>query len=115
MIKRIGILTKKPDLSTADFRDYWRNVHAPLIAAMPGVIAYRLNFVNDYGPHVGAELTQDDVDGIVEIWFKDRAGLDAAYATPEGQAALADIPNFIDRLTVFLAEERVIVGNETTA
>ncbi len=110
MIKRLGLLKKRPDLDVEAFRRYWLEVHAPLIAAMPGVRAYRQNHTVGSGPDVGAPLTEEPIDGVVEIWFDDEDAMKRAYASPEGERVLADIPNFIDRLTVFVMREHVITG-----
>ena len=36
MVKLIYCITKKPELSVEEFQRYWREVHAPIAAAIPG-------------------------------------------------------------------------------
>ncbi len=35
-------------------------------------------------------------DGVFEIWFDDLASMEVAFASPQGQAEIADGPNFFD-------------------
>jgi uncharacterized protein (TIGR02118 family) len=67
------------------FERHYRQVHAPLARALPGLRRYTLGrdvrMVRGDGPyHLVAELEWDDI-----------AALQAAFASPEGQAAAADI------------------------
>lgn len=39
MIKRFVILRKKPSMSVEEFRQYWKNVHGPLISKIPGLLS----------------------------------------------------------------------------
>jgi uncharacterized protein (TIGR02118 family) len=46
-------------------------------------------------------------DGIAEMWFESADAFQAALASPEGQAAMADLPNFCDlpKVQIFSVEE----------
>ncbi len=37
MTKAIFMLYRQPDMSGDEFRDYWRNMHGPIAAKMPGL------------------------------------------------------------------------------
>ena len=87
MIKRFVILRRKPGMSVKDFRTYWKTVHGPLIAKIPGLLKY-IQY------HVHSPVGVDDpIDGIAELWFKSEADQQAAYRTPEYQAVVEDEPN----------------------
>ena len=45
MIVRMGLLQKRPQLSTRDFRRHWREVHGTLAAQLPGLRRYHQNHV----------------------------------------------------------------------
>lgn len=67
------------------FERHYTEVHLPLAATIPGV------------RKVVATRTPDALGGgesalhrITELWFDDRAALEAAEATPEGRATVED-------------------------
>jgi uncharacterized protein (TIGR02118 family) len=70
------------------FRSYYEETHLPLAAKMPGLRGYR------YGFDVAAGEGESPYFCVFEGDFDDAATMDAAFASPEGEAALADIPNY---------------------
>jgi uncharacterized protein (TIGR02118 family) len=91
MIKLLGFLKRKDGMSVADFQAYWRDVHALMIAASPGLLRYIQS-------HACPEVYDDyppAFDGVAEAWFEDMAAFDAAVASPGWQAAIADVGNFM--------------------
>lgn len=102
MIKAVALLARKPELTHAEFVDYYENNHAKLIRnLLPQIVEYRRNYL-DRGTAIGADGAADpDFDVISEFVFADRAGYDAMLAThaqPEVAAAIeADEENFLDR------------------
>jgi uncharacterized protein (TIGR02118 family) len=96
MTKLIVFLTKRPDLTRDEFLRYWREVHGPLGAKMPGVRKYIQNHsVADSAPF----------DGVAEMWFDDTAAMHAAFASPESAPAAADAPNFAEKTQLMVVEE----------
>jgi uncharacterized protein (TIGR02118 family) len=69
-------------------REYFENTHIPLAAKLPGQRSMRYRF------EVAAAEGESPYFGVVEADFDDAEALGAAIASPEGQAALADIPNY---------------------
>ena len=110
MIVRMGLLRKRPDISTEDFRRHWRDMHGPLAAKMPGLRAYHQNHVIDK-----TQLAIDhdrgawDLDGISELWFDDRASMEHAIASDAYPPTVADSPNIMLSTTVIVAEQNVVV------
>jgi len=103
MAKVLILLHKRADLTTDEFRRYWRETHAPLGARLPGVRGY----VQD---HVLPGEGQMPCDGIAELRFDSPEAFQAALGSSEGQAALADVENFCDagRTQVVLVDEVII-------
>src|SRR5690349_8755707 len=104
MLKVILLLHRRPDLTREEFERHWLQVQRPLLLEMAGLRGLVLNRI------LGSlDGTPPAYDGIAETWFDSPEALQAAVATPAGQAALADRPNFLDtsRLQVFLIEETV--------
>ena len=111
MIKRISLITRKPELSREAFAEHWREIHGPLARPVPKVVRYVQNHIVDAGPaHPHLPKSGLAVDGIVEFWFESRADMDEAFATPEAQALFADGALFIDTVTSFIVEEHVVIG-----
>ncbi len=74
-------------MSVVEFRNYWKTIHGPLIAKIPGLLKY-----TQY--HVRSEEDEmDPIDGIAELWFKSEEDQKRAYSTPEYQAVVRDEPN----------------------
>ena len=109
MVKLIYCISKKPDMTVEEFQRYWREVHAPIAAAIPGVRRYVQSHVvpATYGGERGPGF-----DGAAELWWDDMDAMRAAMGTPQVQAALDDEKNFIDhtRVASFVTQENVVVG-----
>ena len=105
MIKLIATIHRKPGLSDEAFLRHWREIHVPLVARLPNLKGYVINPFLD---------TMDEVrpyDGIAELWFEDRAAFDRSMASPERDAARADLAEFTDlaRMTrAIVDEERIL-------
>jgi uncharacterized protein (TIGR02118 family) len=70
------------------FRDYYVTTHLPLVARLPGVLAWRYSF--------DVAATQGDTPyfAVFEAEFADAATMDAARASPQGQRVAADVANY---------------------
>ena len=81
MFKAMILLTRKPEMSRAEFRSWLLDEHAPLAATLPGIRRLTYNVV----------ATEDaSVDGIAELWFDSEEAFVAAYATEVGKTVAAD-------------------------
>jgi uncharacterized protein (TIGR02118 family) len=109
MIKRMSIIVRKPGLDDEAFREAWLR-HGELAKSMPGVRRYVQNHIVDRAQRGVHPRGDQQVDGFVEFWFDSVADLEAAFASPEGQALQADGRTFLSAVTTFLVEERPIVG-----
>lgn len=91
MLKFIVVLYRRPDLSLEQFRGILRGEHAALAESLPGLRRYVQNHVaRDAGRrHPGW-------DAVVELYWDDRASMEAAWSTPEGQRATAHLADFVD-------------------
>jgi len=87
MTKVLVMLHKRPDQSWEEFQRYWRETHGPIAQRIPGLRKYVQNHAGDRGsvPYAVAELYFDSPDALRE-----------AVASPEGQATLGDLGNFVD-------------------
>ncbi len=105
MVKVIVLLTRREGMSREEFARYWREQHLPLVAKLPGMRRLIANYVipDPNGP-------PPPYDGVAEDWFDDLQAHDAALASPQGQAVLADAPNFLDmsRFQLLVVEEEEV-------
>ena len=107
MIDIVFCLKRRPELSAAEFRRYWRDEHAPLVeshAETLGILRYSQHHTVDTPLtevlRAGRGCAPDHFDGMALISFDSLDALEAAAATPEGVAAgielLEDERRFID-------------------
>ena len=108
MIKLVYCIRKKPGLTDRQFFDYWKNVHGPIGARIPGL----RRLVQSHRLTLAGDTRAADFDGMAELWFDDLEALLAARQSEEWKASTADEANFIDhgKVAYFLAEEHVIAG-----
>ncbi|MBT8447491.1 MAG: EthD domain-containing protein [Gammaproteobacteria bacterium] len=106
MIKLVMCIGRHPDMTRAQFQDYWLNQHGPFFRKNVGAMRARkylqshtLDTPFNEGLRASRGL-QPEYDGVAEVWFDSEEDLQQALSTPEGEqltAALrADEENFID-------------------
>jgi uncharacterized protein (TIGR02118 family) len=101
MIKFMVVLVRRGDLDVAGFERYLAEVHGPLAEALPGLRGYSQNLVAP-----DPKRPRPAWDAIAELWFDDRAAMEAAWNSPAGAAASEDLARFADleRTTWSVAE-----------
>ncbi len=85
------IAVYKTPKDKAVFDRYYRETHAPLAKKIPGLKAYEIS----KGP-VAMPGGTSNVYLVACLTFDSMAALQAGLASPEGQAAAADLANFAD-------------------
>jgi uncharacterized protein (TIGR02118 family) len=102
MLKLVVLLRRREGMSLEEFERYWRERHLPLVAKIPRL--RRLVLSRVLPDPTGSPPV---FDAVVEDWFDDREALNAASASPEWAAVLADAPNLLDmaRLQLLVVEE----------
>lgn len=109
-IKRITFLKRSPSVSAETFQWEWLGPHADMVKTMPNVIGYNQNVILDRtlnGKSVG--YADFPFDGIVEFWFESKEKLEESFASPEYAVTSAHGKTFLDTMTTFLVEPKVIV------
>jgi uncharacterized protein (TIGR02118 family) len=97
MHKLLLMMKRRPGMGLAEFRHYYENQHVPLcMRYMQGAERYVRRYLE---PSPGFDEPEFDV--ITELWFKDRAAVDAIIAimARDGMPAdvIADEANLFDR------------------
>lgn len=104
MIKTVTILHRRADLTSDEFHQHWKTVHAALVLAMPRVRKY----VQCRPLEVPGR--EAPCDGVAEVWYDSVADFLATAASPEYARLLADERNFMgaktqDSLFVIVEED----------
>src|SRR5215471_19270026 len=107
MIRLTFVLRRKPGMTLAQFQDYWRNIHGPLVARH----AVTLNILRYVQVHTLDDPANQQLatsrgkmepayDGVAELWWTSREALASSFTSAAGQAAarelLQDESQFID-------------------
>ncbi len=101
-MKAIILLSRRDDMTHAEFLTWWFDEHAPLAAQLPGVRRIVFNAVD-------VDDSADDYDGVSELWFDSRADFDAAYASDLGRRVAADsMAHVRGRVRLFVDEHPVV-------
>lgn len=95
-------VARRPDLTHAQFVDYWRNRHAPLIRGCPQFTSQLVSYTQ-YDAHAGpADLAglfggSGKYDGVAVLRFRNRQALESAFASDDYINIIRpDEPNFVD-------------------
>ena len=106
MIKVLVLLRRPADWPRERFHRWWLDEHVPYVTPLPGLRKYRVCLVTGSTSHEG----YPPWDGIAELWFDDRAALEAAWASEAGVAALAHSRASHRERLVLIADEHAILG-----
>jgi len=107
MIKLVYCISKRSEFTDEQFFYYWKNVHGPIGARIPGL----RKLVQSRALPQGNDIRKPDFDGMAELWFDDIESLLAARNSPEWKASSEDEINFIDhnRVAYFISEEHQVL------
>jgi uncharacterized protein (TIGR02118 family) len=119
MIKLTFCLRRLSSMTRAEFQNHWRENHAPLVEKHKDALRFcRYAQIHTFEDDLGQALAEvrgapAPYDGVAEMYWENRADLDAAMTSAEGRAAgrelLADEKLFIDLAAspVWLGEEEI--------
>lgn len=98
MIRLTFVLRRKPGMSLAEFQQYWREVHGPLVAKHATTLnIFRYVQVHTLEDPVNDQLAgargtmEKPYDGVAELWWTSREALVSIYGEPAGQAAVKEL------------------------
>lgn len=101
---RVSVIYGTPT-DPAAFDAYYREVHIPLASKMQGLSRWTLTWAQ------GQDGDLDDtVYLIADLYAESKEAMDEVFASPEGQAAAADVPKFATGgSTLVFGEEEVVL------
>lgn len=112
MIKMILTIKRREGMSHEEFVRYQRDVHRPLLMAIPEARRYIRRFVVSY-PISAPDYSGPDYDSVVEGWFDSMEDMNALYFSDNFLEKVdPDHKNFMDLTTYgrIVAEEDVVIG-----
>jgi uncharacterized protein (TIGR02118 family) len=101
MIKVLGLLTRKPQLTPEQFVDHWLNIHGPLALGVPGIRRYVQSHITGSRTRPDIPETNVEVDGL--------ESLQRASATPEMKRLTDDGALFISQIKTYILDEKEII------
>ncbi|ALG74820.1 ethyl tert-butyl ether degradation protein EthD [Azospirillum thiophilum] len=110
MIKIILGFKRRQGMSLQEFKDYRRDVHAPLLFAIPEAKKIR-RFVVSY-PVSAPRFPEPSYDAVVEAWFDSLEDMNDLYFCENFRTKVdPDHANFIDLASVgrVISEEIVVI------
>ena len=112
MFKVYACLTKRSDLSTEAFVDYYENHHIPLVLSLaPMPMVYKRNYLVRDDP-ANREDPAIDFDVITELVWEDRSGFENWIAALGVEEVATDEAGFLDRsrTRAYVIDERRSAG-----
>jgi uncharacterized protein (TIGR02118 family) len=97
---------RRSDLSPESFHTYWRDVHGPLGAAIPGVRRYVQHHAIS---NLYANGREPSYDGVAQTWFDDLEAMRAAARTEERAATIDDGVHFIAAPSPFVVCTSIVM------
>jgi uncharacterized protein (TIGR02118 family) len=110
MVKNLGLIPRRPDLTRQAFREYYERRHAPL--ALKHLRCFRRYVRN----HVVASTpAEPSFDALSEFWYDSAADVDAVIAilnSPAGAVLRDDEAQFMDRagIRIVRVQESLLFG-----
>jgi uncharacterized protein (TIGR02118 family) len=111
IVRTVALLRRKDGMTFQEFDDYWRNVHAPLAAKVPGVVRYIQRHMVP-NPETGEPHNEFGIDGLVALDYESTEAMEVGWASEDGQRALQDVPNFLGKHFVVTLEDVIVTGDD---
>jgi hypothetical protein len=93
MVKQYAFIRRRPDLTHAQFDEYWHHPHGDPISLRLKTLEHYIH-TTPIQRGAGLDVPLTDWDGIVELWYESWDAADRLHEDPEMPAAVADQPNY---------------------
>jgi uncharacterized protein (TIGR02118 family) len=100
---RLTVLYGHPD-DPEEFQRYYREVHIPLARKMKGLKGWTIGLCE-----AAQRGEKPPYYMIVGLYAESRQAMEDILASPEGQATVADVPNFATGGVTFLYDEEEVL------
>jgi uncharacterized protein (TIGR02118 family) len=102
----LAFVKRRPDLAPEAFHSYWRDVHGPIGALVPGVRRYVQHHAV---PDLYARGREPVYDGVAQTWFDDLEAMRAAAGTEQLAATVDDQRHFMTTASPFVVCTSVVM------
>jgi uncharacterized protein (TIGR02118 family) len=111
MVKVVWFLRKAEHLSMDEFRRWWLDGHAPVIAARQGALIarYVVNVRSEPDTLPGATGTPFDWDGMAEEWFESEEAARQAFSLPSAPETRADVMAHVSAMSRLIVTEHCVL------
>jgi len=111
MVKVVWFLRKAEHLTLEEFRRWWLDGHAPIIAGKQGgmIARYVVNIRTDGDDLPGATGTACDWDGMAEEWFESMDDARRAFSLPSAPETRADVMAHVSAMSRLVVSEHCIL------
>jgi uncharacterized protein (TIGR02118 family) len=116
MIKVVWFLEKAEPLSLEEFRRWWLEGHAPLIAAKQGrkLVRYVVNVGTGIDSLPAAAGTPCEWHAFAEEWFESEAAACEALSLPSALETRADVMAHVRRMSRLVVTEHTILDRSAS-
>ena len=105
-VKLIALLKAASGMSREEFSRRWIEGHAPFALRFPNLKGYRINIAIDEYQATEGELAYD---GTAELWWDSLEEMREAFDSPEAEAAVADVNEFIAIQDLIVTRETIVL------
>ncbi|RMI37618.1 EthD domain-containing protein [Streptomyces triticirhizae] len=91
-VKLVVLAKRREGMTVEEFRRYSRDLHAPLVTALPGIRRYDQSYTLDSW----YAISEPPFDAAYHLWFDDPSAVDAAEESAQQAQVLADFDNFVN-------------------
>jgi uncharacterized protein (TIGR02118 family) len=105
-VKLIALLKAAPGMSREEFGRRWIDGHGPITLRFKNLKAYRINVAIDEYQEIDGELPYD---GTAELWWDSLEEMRKDFDSPEAEAAVADVNEFVTLQTLLVTRETVML------
>jgi hypothetical protein len=111
VVKILWFLKKADRLSMDEFRTWWLDGHAPVIAEKQGsmLLRYIVNIRTDADNLPAGTATPCEWDGMAEEWFEDEAVARKALSLPSAPDTRADVMAHVSSISRLIVTEHYIL------
>lgn len=106
LLKRVSFIQRLGNVSLENYKHEWWDIHGDYVRQFKGVRGYCQSLILDRlidGKSVPYEKAP--IDGIVELYFEDLAGLEGDFASEVGKTAQGHGRTFLQAISTYIVEK----------
>lgn len=107
-VKLIALLKAAPGISREEFGRRWVEGHAPFVLRFKHLKGYRINVAIEEYQEIEGELPYD---GTAELWWDSLDEMREDFDSPEVEAAVVDVDEFVAHQTLLVTRETVVLAD----